>query len=335
MKNITILLFLSFFLTNCSKRETPFIDLFQKNDNLKYTLIDNLPELFLYHPIRMLIVKDLIIIADFKTNKIFHVINIKNSHYFQFGDKGRGPNELTDGYGLTSLSDTSFIVFDRRKEKVFFFSVIEDSVKMYQEIEVPQINNIVSYSESLFVTNGNFPFEKNYGVIDLKQNKVSSYIDYPGRDNEIFEGNQRKYYTHLIRKPSSFRFMGIKANHYIFDILELNIEGHLNLIDRKIYRHFDWEMLNGSPLPLDGNLNIFRAPRISASKERVFLCFQTDNEENQDWVLLTFDWDGNPLEKYTIPFIPYTITNVDDSTLYSVGLFGVDYKLCKIDLDSN
>lgn len=334
MKKLVRLLFVCFFIIGCSKNEVPFVDLFQDNANLEFYLIDNAPDLMIHYPIRKLIVQDLIIVSDFKTDKIFHVINIKSGHYFQFGDRGRGPNEFTDGYGLASFTDTSFIVFDRMKEKISFFYVINDSIEIYQEIEVPRVNNVVPFSESLFVTNGIFPFEKNYGVIDVKQNKTYSYIDYPMHDDS-FLGNQRKYYTHLVRKPSSKRLIGIKASHYMVDVLNLNDDEHLSLIDRKIYGHFEWEMNNGIPVPRDGNRNMFTAPGITGSDEKVFVCYQINNGDNQNWVLLTFDWDGNPLEKYPIPFTPYSVTSIDDSTLYFTGLFDEDYKLCKVKINSN
>lgn len=329
-KYIYILSFSFLIFTNCEKKATPFIDLFQENMNFEYEMIENLPEVFLYHPIRKIVVKDFIIIADFKTKKIFHVINKKTGDYFQFGDKGRGPHEFTDGYGLTNLSDTSFIVFDRMKEKVSFFSVIKESIEMYHEINVPNVNNIIPYSETLFITNGNFHFEKNYGVIDIDQNKVSDYIDYPEGDGNSIRENSRKYHTHLVRKPLSSRFIGIKSRHYMFDIIEINDEKELNLIERKIYEDFKWEKSDTSPLPTNRPLNIFAASKISVSNERIFVCYQANAEK--EWFLLTFDWDGNPLDKYIIPFTPYTITSTNDSTLYSVGVFEDDYKLCKISL---
>lgn len=333
MKNI-ILLFLLLYsiLTSCNKKETPFIDLFQVNNNLEYKLIEDIPDVFLYHPIRKIIVNEFVIIADFKTKKIFHVINLKNKDYFQFGNKGRGPNEFTDGYGLTNLSDTSFVIFDRMKDKISFFSISKDSIEMYHEVKVPRVNNIIPYSENLFITNGNFPFKKNYGIIDLAQDTISSYINYPSLKNFHFEGNARKYYTHLVHKPSSSRFVGIKASHFIFDILEINSKKQLTMVNRKIYKDFEWEMNSNRPIPLTNNINIFKARLISASKNRIFTCFQNNSNNKKDWLLLTLDWDGNPIDKYTIPFIPYTITSVNDSTIYSIGLYDSDYKLYKINL---
>ena len=37
------------------------------------------------------------------------------------------------------------------------------------------------------------------------------------------------------------------------------------------------------------------------------------------------------LNKYIIPFDPYVITSVDDSTIYSVALIGEEYRLVEID----
>lgn len=314
------------------KKEIPFIDNFNDKGNATFVVIDSIPEFVLYHPIRLLKVQNSFIISDYKGEKIFTVLH-KSGNNFQFGNRGRGPNEFIDGYGLAPLTDTTFVVFDRMLKKVSFFEVNQDTVLCYRRKDIPAINNVFPFNDSIFVTNGNAPFEKNYGVLDISKNTVYSYIDYPKISKGKLPGQakQRAYYSHIVRKPNSNRYVAFKASHYIIDIMDLK-GTRLKLRERKTFAHNSWEMSRNVPVPgVRGSLNRISA-KIAGSDNGIFVCYKIQENNKSQWSILTFDWEGNPKNRYNIPFIPYAIASSVDSRLYCIALIGEEYKLIKIDI---
>ncbi len=332
MKKKHLLIIIISVFWGCKKEETPFIDNFDDKGNATYTVIDRFPELLLYHPIRLIKVQNSLIISDYKGEKLFTFIN-KSGNSFSFGNKGRGPNDFIDGYGLAPLTDTTFVIFDRMLKKVSFYRTVQDTVYCYKKMNVPAINNVSPFNDSIFVTNGNAPFEKNYGVLDLSKGTVYSYVDYPkvSKGKLPERAKQRAYYSHIVRKPSSNRYVAFKASHYIVDVMDL--EGtKLNLVERKTFAHNKWEMSKNLPVPgVRGSLNRISA-KISGSDNRIFVCYEIQESKKSQWCILTFDWNGNPQSKYYIPFAPYAITCSNDSELYCIALIDEDYKLVTINI---
>lgn len=320
-------------MVGCKKKEVPFIDYFTDKGEVTYSVIKNLPDLIMYYPIRMLMFRNMLIVADYKGNKIFTVFNLKSGNGFQFGNQGRGPNDFIDGYGLAPLTDTTFVVFDRMVKKVSFFEVKNDTVFCYKKSDIPAINNIFPFNDSIFVTNGNYPFDKNYGVVDLSKDTLYSCIDYPSisKDKLSAQAKQRAYYSHIVRKPNSNRYVAFKASHYIIDVMDL--EGtNLRLLERKTFVLNKWEMSKNIPVPgVRGTLNRFTA-MLAGTNNQIYACYKIQEANKEQWSILSFDWDGNPKNRFEIPFIPYTITSVNDSTLYCIALIGEEYKLVKIDI---
>ena len=326
-----LLIFITVLFLGC-KEEIPFVDNFDDKGNASYSVINSFPELLLYHPVRLLKIKDYFIISDYKGEKIFTAIH-NSGNIFQFGNRGRGPNEFIDGYGLAPLTDTTFVVFDRMLKKVSYFIANQDTIVCNKRTDVPAINNVFPYNDSIFVTNGNAPFEKNYGVLDLSKDIAYSYVNYPKTSKGKLpeQAKQRAYYSHIVRKPNSTRYVAFKASHYIIDVLDL--EGiKLKLHERKIFALNKWEISKSIPVPgVRGSLNRITA-KITGSDNRIFVCYKIQESKKSQWSILTFDWDGKPLSKYYIPFAPYAITSSDDSELYCIALIGEEYKLVTINI---
>lgn len=314
------------------KKEIPFIDNFNDKGNITFSVIDSIPELVLYYPIRLLRIQNSFIISDYKGEKIFTFLH-KSGNSFQFGNRGKGPNEFIDGYGLAPLSDTTFVIFDRMLKKVSFFRANQDTVFCYKKMNIPAINNVFPFNDSIFATNGNAPFDKNYGVLDLFKDTAYSYIDYPkiSKGKLPEQAKQRAYYSHIVRKPNSNRYVAFKASHYIIDVMDL--EGtKLKLRERRIFTQNPWEISKNIPVPgVRGSLNRITAT-ITGSDNKIFVCYKIQKSNKSQWCILTFDWEGNPIDKYNIPFVPYAITNSEDSALYCIALIGEEYKIIKIDI---
>ena len=322
------------FLSGCTQ-ELPFIELFEDNGSASYSIVENSPDFIMRHPVRMIKVENLFIMADFKGDMIFTVFNHETGNSYRFGNRGRGPDDFNDGYGLQYLTDTTFFIFDRILQRVSFFNVNKDNILCYRKASIPLILNITPYNDSIFITNGNPPFEGNYGVLNLNNSEIKSFIDYPsGLHDDLPDFIRcRIYYSHIVNKPGTNRFVAFKNSHHIIDILDYR-EMKLELIERKIFHHRKWETTGRGPIPVDKNpLYVFTAPKITGSDNRIFVCYQNPEiNEEDNWQILTFDWNGNPLSKYSIPFAPYVITSVNDSTIYSMALIGDAYRLVKMDM---
>jgi hypothetical protein len=327
-------LILIIFLSGCNQK-SPFIELFEDKGSACYSIVKNSPDFIIRHPLRMIKVGSLFIISDFSGDQIFTVFNIYTGNTYRFGNRGRGPDNFNDGYGLLSFTDTTFFIFDRVLQRISFFNVKKDILLCYKKFSIPLVLNVTPYNDSTFITNGNPPFKGNYGVLDLNNSKIKSYIDYPsGLHDDLPDFiRSRIYYSHIVNKPGTSRFVSFKNSHHIIDILDYE-EMKLKLAERKIFHHRKWETAGRGVNPSDKNRrNIFTAPRITGSDNRIFACYQDPKiDEGDDWHILTFDWNGNPLGRYSIPFDPYVITSVDDSTLYSLSLIGKEYRLVKIDI---
>ena len=327
--SITLVIFLS----GCNQ-ELPFLKLFEDKGSVSYSIVKNSPDFIMRHPVRMIKVGSLFIISDFSGDQIFTVFNIDTGDTYRFGNRGRGPDDFTDGYGLQSFSDTTFFIFDRVLRRISFFKVQKDKISCYKKLSIPLVLNVTPYNDSIFITNGNPPFEGNYGVLDLNNSMVESYIDYPsGLHDDLPDFiRSRIYFSHIENKPNTNRFVAFKNSHHIIDILDY-MKMELKLAERKIFHHRKWEAAGRGANPSDNNRRyIFTAPRITSSDNRIFACYQNPQiDEGDDWHILTFDWNGNPLGRYSIPFDPYVITSVDDSTIYSVALVDEEFRLMKID----
>lgn len=309
-----------------------FLSHFTDEGILSYSLVEELPDFVNAYPLRMIKSGNVYIISFYKGDKVFAYIDIESRKGFQFGVRGRGPGEFNDGYGLASLSDSTFIVYDRVLKKVSYFKLENDTVHNYYETNVPAIYNVYPYNDSVFVTNGNIPFDKNYGVLDVSNKTTYSYIDFPPTNAETPKPFQlRAYYSHLVRRPNSNTYMSFKSSHHIIDILRLdNLTLHLE--DRKIFYQYDWEYSNNIPVPsVSGTLHLFTA-RIAGSENHVFACYQIPNDETSKWCLLSFDWKGNPCKRYSIPFKPYTLVCANDTTVYTIGINSEKYNLIEFNI---
>jgi len=333
IQKITIIL-ASIILTGCRSEKT-FLETFELKSDATYSLICHVPALILSHPIRMIVLDNQFIIADFEGDTLFTFAN-KEGESFRFGIQGRGPGEYVDGYGLAMLSDSSFIISDRALKRISFYKIASEMVLKYNEVIVPSAYNIFPYDENLMVTNGQEPFDKNYGVLDLLGDTAYSYIDFPlsTTNDEIPEfAKQRMFYSHIVKKPGSNRFVSFKASQLIVDVMDLNNE-ELVLVDRRVFAQFQWDKDGNRYSPQSNeSLNAITGSRITGSISNIFICYQDLSREDKSWNLLTFTWEGIPQNRNELPFIPYCIFSTPDGTLYCITTIEMEYRIVEVRLD--
>jgi hypothetical protein len=333
MKNSLLILSIVI-LIGCNV-DNPSVANFEDRGTVEYTLLSQIPPLILKHPIRMIALGNQIIISDFQRDTLFYHIN-ENGELSKFGIQGRGPGEFLTGYGLAILSDSSFIVGDRGHGSISYFRISTEAIDMYREVSVPLVYNVFPYDEDIIVTNGQEPFEKNYGVLDLRSGTASSYIDFPIQESEEelpepIKG--RMNYNHIIKKPHSNRFVSFRASQFLIDVMDLNAK-ELVLVRRTRYDQYLWDQTEeNSTTPNTAYLNSLTGGRIAGSRANIFICYQNESPEDRAWNLLTFNWEGEPQSRYKLPFAPYCIFATPEGTLYCLATIEMEYRIVILNLN--
>lgn len=329
-----LLILTTVILMGCNSENTS-IAIFEDRGTLDYTLMSHIPILILKYPIRMIVLDDQFIIADFQRDTLFNYINEKGE-FSKFGVQGRGTGEFIDGYGLAQLSDSSFIIGDRGNKKLTFFRLVSGNIIKDKEVKTPWVNNIFPYDEDIIVTNGQEPFEKNYGVLDLRTGQSYSYIDFPIPETEEERRDpliQRMNYNHIVRKPDSNRFVSFRASKLLIDVMDLN-DKELVLVRRTKYEQYQWEENEGnSNSPNTASLNSLSGGRITGSSSNIFICYKSKSPDDKSWNLLTFNWDGEPESRYKLPFVPYCTSATPDGKLYCIATIEMEYRIVQLKLE--
>ena len=320
-------------LTGCNSDKLSVAS-FNDRGSVGFSIISHIPPLILKYPIRMIVLGNHIIVADYQRDTLFNDINGKGE-LSRFGVQGRGPGEFLDGYGLAFLSDSSFIIGDQGHRKITFYKILDENITKYREVDVPWVNNVFPYDEDIIVTNGQEPFDKNYGVLDLSLGKAYSYIDFPATvsNDKIPERLKRSMnYNHIVRKPGSNRFVSFRASQFLVDIMDLNAN-ELVLMRRLKYDQYQWDEkgVNSEP-PNTPYLNSLSGGRITGSSSRIFICYANGSQEERSWNLLTFNWEGEPENRYRLPFVPYCIFSTPDGMLYCLATIEMEYRIVILNL---
>ncbi len=78
----------------------------------------------LVRPAQLLLMNDLLLVTDNKSEKPLHVINLKEQKYLgQFINKGEGPNEISSPWKLSKVDENSFIITDIRQRKYLGYTL--------------------------------------------------------------------------------------------------------------------------------------------------------------------------------------------------------------------
>ena len=180
-------------------------------------------------------------------------------------------------------------------------------------------------NDSIYFVTGTGNLEKNYALYNRNSKMLRPFISYPKgvNDNLTLNGKSRIYYSHIVRHPGMKKYMAFKDKHHIIDILEIKNDS-LILVKRNIFTHFKWKMVSGVYRPSEkGTPNrVFTSKLVGLSK---YVCalYKQDHSE----FILTFDWDGNPLNSYKLPCHLLNFTGDDSLNFYGIALIGENYIL--------
>ena len=142
---ITILILVSSCTNNNNDSKIKYYSSFRKTLKLKGTHVG--PVDYFLEPRKMVLLDSLIVVSDFKTKKLFHVVSSSNYKLKKsFGNKGEGPGEC-QGPGLSKrLYNSHLVVTDRFITKIYdldsIISVRPQSQCLIQNVRVRGLRSL-------------------------------------------------------------------------------------------------------------------------------------------------------------------------------------------------
>ena len=318
-------LFLLFSCNRSQNTKNNFLKNFIPSHDIEITVLDSTDLVVDFIP-SMVKMKDKIIYSQFTGDTIFSSIDLIHYKKNNFGKRGRGNNEFTEGYGLEKINDSILFIFDRTLAKLMFLQLSNDTIIFLPSYPTNHFMLDVHYgNDSIYFVTGTGNLEKNYALYNRNSKMLRPFISYPKgvNDNLTLNGKSRIYYSHIVRHPGMKKYMAFKDKHHIIDILEIKNDS-LILVKRNIFTHFKWKMVSGVYRPSEkGTPNrVFTSKLVGLSK---YVCalYKQDHSE----FILTFDWDGTPLNSYKLPCHLLNFTGDDSLNFYGIALIGENYNL--------
>ena len=109
-------LFLLFSCNRSKNKKNNFLKNFIPSHDIEITVLDSTDLVVDFIP-SMVKMKDKIIYSQFTGDTIFSSIDLFHYKKNNFGKRGRGNNEFTEGHGLEKINDSILSIFDRTLAK--------------------------------------------------------------------------------------------------------------------------------------------------------------------------------------------------------------------------
>lgn len=324
-----IFIFLFFACNSKYQNEYDFLENFENRKIDSVSIIDTTDYIVDFIP-SMIKLKNYLVFSQFTGDTIFTCIDLLSEEKFNFGVRGRGKNEFSEGYGLEKINDSTMFIFDRVFSRLILMEIDSDSIIFKQNLKVSPFMLDVHYgNDSLYFVTATGNLEKNYGIYNVNKDEVIPYIDYPkGINDHLSEmGKSRIYYSHIVRKPGSLIFAAFKDKHHIVDILKIE-DDSLVLVKRRIFSHFKWFFKNKICKPIDENAprRVFTSKLLALQN---YICALYKVKDLN--YIMVFDWLGTPLYSYEIPYHLIGFTG-DENFLYGIAAIGEKYHLVRFSL---
>ena len=120
-------LFLLFSCNRSQNTKNNFLKNFIPSHDIEITVLDSTDLVVDFIP-SMVKMKDKIIYSQFTGDTIFSSIDLIHYKKNNFGKRGRGNNEFTEGYGLEKINDSILFIFDRTLAKLMFLQLSNDTI---------------------------------------------------------------------------------------------------------------------------------------------------------------------------------------------------------------
>ncbi len=320
--------FVVLLLISCTQeKQGSVIDLFDHSQSLSYNVFELHDSLgTLLHPAALEVYDDLMVVLDVRASQLFSMVDLNSKKLVKkWGNVGQGPGEfigVLDFY--RNYSNMGINAWDPLLKKLNFCSydsienqAVPQFVNLFQNIKNPKMlemfyPNILQLSDSTFLTLGN-SHEKRFSFLNISANSIQDMGDYPSQDTKqgIIPMLRNKAYNGMIRLNSQLNKVVYMSRHSeMFEIY--NVDGKGIQFESGNYTTIpEYQQTNegGPSISIDEYTNrIGKNMALSVSTERIFILYQRYPEANSVKsslsnvadIVLTFDWDGKPLQMYKL-----------------------------------
>ena len=326
MKKVITVIFLIIFLSACMHKESgSIVSLFENSKQLSHHVLkfqdssDNL-----LSPAALEIYNDLLIVLDVRAPRLFSAIDLKSGKLIKsWGNVGQGPGELVgvlDFYA--NYSNIGINAWDPILKKLNFCSYdsLQDSSNpqfenLFGNIKNPDLiemfyPNVLQLSESTFLALGNNK-ENRFSLLDISANSIKDVGDYPQQDTrtEVIPMFRNQAYNGMIRFNDRVKKVVYMSRHSeMFEIFNV-AAGKFELAYGSYTTIPEYEQSEDMSVSIDEYPNrIGRNVALSTSEEKIFILYQEYKEKDMGNhllndaadIVLTFDWNGNPLQLYRL-----------------------------------
>lgn len=288
--------------------------------------------------INMEIVDNVIITQSENDDYCFSFIDVdKGKLLTKWGKKGQGAEEYVQISRSFSVLDRRLVFLDNTKRELNYvpFSVILERDSAAKTVKEPypetadfRVRNMVVVGNKKIITGA--LNKGHFGIIDSENKIIDHPFDYPFSYNEITGIYRNVVFFSLLKSNNRQRKFAISI--LMSDIFEIYQVNDTNIVRTYIspFNHIPQIIKRqGKGLPahtFDGNNSIAGLSEMSVSEK--YICFAYSSENDDKWrssgmeitEILCFDWNGNKIRKYILPF-PIHRFCIDDSHIYGLRYF--------------
>lgn len=328
MKNIVWIIIIILSSSSCSDKSNELV----KISNAKHFTDNDIKEInkvngeifndkFIGYPVRVIAIDTFLIAIDMKKDTIFHLFSTKSKSYLgNFISRGNGPDELITCSSITpSNKPRYFWAFDISSRKFTEYSIDSFFTNNKKSDKTIDFNKIKSelvgisqpqwISDSTLICNSLFKCNERFFIFDkelnLKKkvynNNINIYNKFP--DNVLGD----IFSTFMSVKPDKSKIA--IAGRYL-DLLEIyDSDGNLLVMTKGPTKDFNFQFDIESSLNRGSMVKLPETRRgyigIKTTNNCIYLLYSGKERKNPNHysysnILYTFDWNGNPLNKYEL-----------------------------------
>ena len=281
----------------------------------------------------MHLVDSFLIILDSKTDSLFHIINLKNMEWKEFGAKGQGPSEFLHPFHFHHQENGTLCVWDLFKSSMttlYVNNIFKN--KTLQQQNILSINDDRSTFSSLptkyntFISQGAYE-DGMFKLLDHKGNLIKCFFEYPhkNREEKNIPAKTRAltYQGQMMASPSLNKFCFACIYAPIINFYNIHKDS-IELIksNKKGYPNYIFE--NESAMISSHNKAAYS--QIYTTSKYVYALYSGKNwdEYKKDFLksqkIEVYNWHGE-LEKTYTTSIPLTLICVtsDHKMIYAIA----------------
>jgi hypothetical protein len=314
MKGIHLVLIYIFLACNSTNKYFDINDYFTKKTEIKGEIIILLDSL-VCNPTSLIHNNERLVIRDVRNKKYLTIIDTKDYKIIkEFGNIGKGPNEIIMPFTHFNITDNIIGVFDPYMHKLVRLNI--DSIISnddYNRFEIINFDNfnqthkLISLKNIGFVGTGLYK-DGRYGIFDHHGKSLAVLYEYPEDKHHEKTDNLTKgmaYQANVYAKPDNSKFVSVSSTL----IIEIFTTDKFKIKKQK-YLHLELPIYTNTSQGSSISAAKDRYSKIGAvdctvSKNHFFILYSEKNYDSSGMnmnltnKILVFDWNGKPVDLLT------------------------------------